>query len=215
EIREGRGPVAAPACIIAAGETTVTVRGRGRGGRCQEFALAAALAMDGVDGMVALAAGTDGSDGPTDAAGGIVDAESARRAGAPGRDRRGGRRNVGRPVFLDDLEDALAGELADRRIRQVLAHRLVLELEHLDEARRLARGPALHERPRAVEHTVPGLAQQRPERLARGREGLSSRALRVRQPRAPVLPQLAHQRRADAVAVDGLDVVLTLDPAAP
>ncbi|HEY7038147.1 MAG TPA: DUF4147 domain-containing protein [Methylomirabilota bacterium] len=86
EIREGRGPVAAPACVIAAGETTVTVRGRGRGGRCQEFALAAALAMDGIDGVVALAAGTDGTDGPTDAAGGIVDGESARRARAQGQD---------------------------------------------------------------------------------------------------------------------------------
>ncbi|HEX7785562.1 MAG TPA: DUF4147 domain-containing protein [Methylomirabilota bacterium] len=88
EIREGRGPVAAPACVIAAGETTVTVRGRGRGGRCQEFVLAAALAMEGVDGLVALAAGTDGTDGPTDAAGGIVDGESARRARALGQDPR-------------------------------------------------------------------------------------------------------------------------------
>jgi hydroxypyruvate reductase len=87
-IREGRGPVAAPACVIAAGETTVTVQGRGRGGRCQEFALAAALAMDGADGMVALAAGTDGTDGPTEAAGGIVDGESARRARALGQDPR-------------------------------------------------------------------------------------------------------------------------------
>ena len=88
EIRDGRGQVAAPACIIAAGETTVTVRGRGRGGRCQEFALAAALALDGVDGVVALAAGTDGTDGPTDAAGGIVDGTSAGRARALGEDPR-------------------------------------------------------------------------------------------------------------------------------
>jgi hydroxypyruvate reductase len=88
EIREGRGPVAAPACVIAAGETTVTVTGRGRGGRCQEFALAAALALDGVEGIVALAAGTDGTDGPTDAAGGIADGESARRARAMGQDPR-------------------------------------------------------------------------------------------------------------------------------
>jgi hydroxypyruvate reductase len=87
-IREGRGPVAAPACVIAAGETTVTVRGGGRGGRCQEFALAAALEMDGADGMVALAAGTDGTDGPTDAAGGIVDGQTAGRARALGLDPR-------------------------------------------------------------------------------------------------------------------------------
>jgi len=86
EIREGRGPVAAPACVIAAGETTVTVRGRGRGGRCQEFALAAALAMEGVGGIVALAAGTDGRDGPTDAAGAIVDGSTWAAIAAAGRD---------------------------------------------------------------------------------------------------------------------------------
>ncbi len=79
-IRDGRGPVAAPACVIAGGETTVTVRGRGLGGRCQEFALAAAIALDGVDGVVALAAGTDGTDGPTEAAGAVADGATARRA---------------------------------------------------------------------------------------------------------------------------------------
>ncbi len=83
-IREGRGPIAPPACVIAGGETTVTVRGRGRGGRCQEFALAAALAMDGMKNAVLLAVGTDGSDGPTDAAGAIVDGESAARGRAKG-----------------------------------------------------------------------------------------------------------------------------------
>src|SRR5205814_766043 len=58
-----------PACLIAGGETTVTVKGRGAGGRCQEFALAAALAMRPGDRVTALAAGTDGTDGPTEAAG--------------------------------------------------------------------------------------------------------------------------------------------------
>jgi hydroxypyruvate reductase len=86
EIRAGRGPVAAPACVIAGGETTVTVRGHGRGGRCQEFGLAAALALDGTDGIAALAAGTDGTDGPTDAAGALVDGASAGRARAQGLD---------------------------------------------------------------------------------------------------------------------------------
>src|SRR4029453_9081202 len=105
EIREGRGPVAAPACIIAAGETTVTVRGRGRGGRCQEFALAAALAMDRVDGMVALAAGTDGTDGATDAAGGIVDGESVGRARALGQDPRAQLEDNDANRLLDALGD--------------------------------------------------------------------------------------------------------------
>jgi len=80
EVQQGRGPVAAPACLIAGGETTVTVRGKGLGGRCQEFALAAAVALDGRPGIVALAAGTDGTDGPTAAAGGLADGETAGRA---------------------------------------------------------------------------------------------------------------------------------------
>jgi glycerate 2-kinase len=79
-IKAGLGPVAPPACVLASGETTVTVRGGGMGGRCQEFALSAALEMEGVDGVVVLAAGTDGSDGPTTAAGAVADGLSARRA---------------------------------------------------------------------------------------------------------------------------------------
>ena len=74
------------ACLIAGGETTVTVRGRGRGGRCQEFALAAALALEGDDEVTVLAAGTDGTDGPTDAAGAVVDATTVERGRAAGRD---------------------------------------------------------------------------------------------------------------------------------
>jgi len=74
------------ACLIAGGETTVTVRGRGRGGRCQEFALAAALALEGDDGVTVLAAGTDGTDGPTDAAGAVVDATTVERGRAAGLD---------------------------------------------------------------------------------------------------------------------------------
>ena len=78
----------APACLVAGGETTVTVRGEGLGGRCQEFALAAALAVEGGDNMTVLAAGTDGSDGPTDAAGGLVDAGTVDRARSAGLDAR-------------------------------------------------------------------------------------------------------------------------------
>ena len=87
-IRSGRGPVAAPACVLASGETTVTVRGGGKGGRCQEFALAAALEMEGLDGVVVLAAGTDGTDGPTEAAGAVADGLTAGRAREQGRDPR-------------------------------------------------------------------------------------------------------------------------------
>jgi hydroxypyruvate reductase len=86
QVQGSRGPVAPPACLIAGGETTVTVRGAGRGGRCQEWALAAAIELDGVDGVVALAAGTDGTDGPTAAAGAVADGGSARRARERGLD---------------------------------------------------------------------------------------------------------------------------------
>jgi glycerate-2-kinase len=77
-----------PACLIAGGETTVTVTGRGKGGRCQEFALSAALELLPTDCITILAAGTDGTDGPTDAAGAIVDAGSVGRGAAAGADAR-------------------------------------------------------------------------------------------------------------------------------
>jgi len=77
-----------PACLIAGGETTVTVRGQGKGGRCQEFALAAALELQPADRITILAAGTDGTDGPTDATGAIVDAGSIARGTAAGADAR-------------------------------------------------------------------------------------------------------------------------------
>lgn len=66
-------PVPRPACVISGGETTVTLRGNGLGGRNQEFVLAAAMDIAGLDRTVVLSAGTDGTDGPTDAAGAIAD----------------------------------------------------------------------------------------------------------------------------------------------
>jgi glycerate 2-kinase len=69
-----------PACLIMGGETTVRVRGGGRGGRNQEVALAAAIGLDGTPGVVLMAFATDGVDGPTDAAGAIVTGETATRA---------------------------------------------------------------------------------------------------------------------------------------
>jgi len=79
-VRLRRAPLSPPACLLAGGETTVTVRGTGRGGRCQEFALAAGQVLDGWPDTVVAAFGTDGTDGPTDAAGAIVDGETAARA---------------------------------------------------------------------------------------------------------------------------------------
>jgi glycerate 2-kinase len=75
-----------PTVLLAGGETTVTLRGDGRGGRSQELALAAALALAGCENVTLLAAGTDGSDGPTDAAGACVDGATVARGAARGLD---------------------------------------------------------------------------------------------------------------------------------
>ena len=83
-IARERGADFQPLCVIAGGETTVTVRGNGVGGRNQEFALASAVEIRGLDNVVVLSAGTDGTDGPTHAAGGIVDGFSLPRANALG-----------------------------------------------------------------------------------------------------------------------------------
>jgi len=69
-----------PLCLISGGETTVTVKGNGIGGRNMELALAFALEIEGIEGITLLSAGTDGTDGPTDAAGAIVNGETIRKA---------------------------------------------------------------------------------------------------------------------------------------
>ena len=78
EIVASGHPVRPPACIISGGETTVTIRGKGLGGRNQEFALAAAIEIDGLKGVTILSAGTDGTDGPTDAAGALATGDTVR-----------------------------------------------------------------------------------------------------------------------------------------
>lgn len=88
EVLKSGHPLPPPACILSGGETTVVVRGNGLGGRNQEFALALAQQIAGRSGIVALSAGTDGTDGPTDAAGAIVDGTTIARAEALGLDYR-------------------------------------------------------------------------------------------------------------------------------
>jgi glycerate 2-kinase len=80
EIHLSGHPLKPPACLIAGGEPTVTVRGKGLGGRNMELALTAAREIKGLPKTVFLSAGTDGSDGPTDAAGAIVDGRTWERA---------------------------------------------------------------------------------------------------------------------------------------
>ncbi len=86
KIQKGRTGARKGLCLISGGETTVTVRGRGAGGRNMELALAAALEMEGIDNITLLSAGTDGTDGPTDAAGAIVDGHSVAKGRAKGID---------------------------------------------------------------------------------------------------------------------------------
>lgn len=77
-------PLSAPACLVFGGETTVTVRGSGRGGRNLELALGAALALEGVERAAVFAFATDGVDGASSAAGAVVTGETLRRAAALG-----------------------------------------------------------------------------------------------------------------------------------
>jgi len=81
-------PFRRPVVLLSGGETTVTVKGRGKGGRNGEFLLGLALAIDGREGVTALAADTDGIDGSEDNAGGIVDGGTAGRIRAAGADPR-------------------------------------------------------------------------------------------------------------------------------
>ncbi len=80
EIQLSGHPLKPPVCLIAGGEPTVTVKGQGLGGRNMELALAVALEIEGLPKTVFLSAGTDGSDGPTAAAGAIVDGRTSTRA---------------------------------------------------------------------------------------------------------------------------------------
>lgn len=86
EIDSFERPLKRKACIIAGGETTVTVKGKGKGGRAQEFALSAALMINGLKDAAIVGVGTDGTDGPTDAAGAIADSTTVKRANEKGLD---------------------------------------------------------------------------------------------------------------------------------
>jgi glycerate 2-kinase len=99
-------PIPAPACVLFGGETTVTLQGDGKGGRNMEFVLASALALDGQKHVVILSGGTDGTDGPTDAAGAIADGNTVARSRTNGLDPADHlRRNDAYPFFqsLGDL----------------------------------------------------------------------------------------------------------------
>jgi hydroxypyruvate reductase len=107
EIRTSGNPIAPPACLLSGGETTVTIRGKGLGGRNQEFVLAAALAIAGLENTVVLSAGTDGTDGPTDAAGAVADGRTVARAREKGLDALTSLRDNDSYRFFQPLGDLL------------------------------------------------------------------------------------------------------------
>jgi len=106
EVASSGKPVEPPACLLFGGETTVTLgNSSGRGGRNQEFALACAVALDGWPSITVLAAGTDGTDGPTDAAGAFADGETARRAARMSMEARAFLENHDAYAFFEPLGD--------------------------------------------------------------------------------------------------------------
>ena len=100
-------PVARPACLVWGGETTVTVRGEGKGGRNQELALAAAIRMAGLPNVLVVALGTDGTDGPTDAAGAVATGDTVARARPLGLDPDAYLSNNDSYSFFDVLDDLI------------------------------------------------------------------------------------------------------------
>jgi hydroxypyruvate reductase len=123
EICRSGNPIPKPACVISGGETTVTIRGRGLGGRNQEFALASAIDIDGLKNVVMLSGGTDGSDGPTDAAGAIADGTTLRRAKQKGMDAQRFLRDNDSYHFFQSLGDLL---ITGPTLTNVMDLRLIL-----------------------------------------------------------------------------------------
>jgi len=107
EVLASGHPIAAPACVLSGGETTVTLRGQGKGGRNQEFALALALDIHNISGIAALSGGTDGTDGPTDAAGAVADWTTCARAEQHGLHPREALENNDAYPFFERLGDLL------------------------------------------------------------------------------------------------------------
>jgi len=98
---------AEPVCLISGGETTVTVRGKGIGGRNMEFALGFAEEIKGRDDIMLLSAGTDGTDGPTDAAGAIVDGSTIAKGRGAGLDHETFLANSDSYHYLKEIDDLL------------------------------------------------------------------------------------------------------------
>jgi glycerate 2-kinase len=121
----------APLALLLGGETTVTVQGRGRGGRNQELALSLAIELEGVDGVLAASIGTDGTDGPTDAAGAFADRGTVVRGAAAGLDARDAlRRNDAYP-FLHAAGDLIVTGPTGTNVNDVIL--VLLDAQRPDE----------------------------------------------------------------------------------
>jgi hydroxypyruvate reductase len=107
EMRASRGTAGRRQCVVAAGETTVRVTGSGRGGRNQEVALGAALELERLEGVLVASLGTDGRDGPTDAAGAWADGRTVERAREAGFDVRSALEDNDAYPLLDALGDLI------------------------------------------------------------------------------------------------------------
>ncbi len=107
EVSSSGNPVSKPACILSGGETTVTIKGNGLGGRNQEFVLAGALEIDGIEKVVLLSGGTDGTDGPTDATGAMADHTTVQRAKSMGLDPKAHLENNDAYPFFQKLGDLM------------------------------------------------------------------------------------------------------------
>ncbi|OPY73875.1 MAG: putative hydroxypyruvate reductase [Syntrophorhabdus sp. PtaU1.Bin058] len=115
----GTGDGKRPVCIVSGGETTVTVIGSGRGGRNTELALAFAEEIEGRDGITFLSAGTDGADGPTDAAGAIADGQTIAKARAIGVDPEQYLQNNDSYNFFKRIDDLLITGLTGTNVMDI------------------------------------------------------------------------------------------------
>ena len=105
EVKARGRPGAAPVCLLMGGETTVTIKGSGHGGRDQELALAAAVELAGVDGFLVGAFATDGKEGNTNAAGAFADGGTVMRGRNKGLDPRASLSDNDSGTFLAAAED--------------------------------------------------------------------------------------------------------------
>ena len=107
EIQRSGSPITSPACLLSGGETTVTLAGKGLGGRNMELALAASFELDQTEGILLLSAGTDGTDGPTDSAGAFADGTTSARAKSRGLNPQIFLKNNDSYNFFKELDDLL------------------------------------------------------------------------------------------------------------